>query len=129
MKKQSARQAGKTVDEYVRGLTGWRKAVVTRLRNVVLASAPEATESIKWGQPVYEVNGPFCYVRAFANSVNFGFWRGATLADAEPRMKCGGKLMGHIRLTGPDDVDERAFGALVRKAVALNEKEGDPTRR
>lgn len=54
---------------------------------------------------------------------------GVPLADAEPRVKSGGKLMGHIRLTGPADVDERAFRALVRLAVALNEKEGDPTHR
>lgn len=125
----SARQAGKTVDDYVRGLKGWQKDVVSQLRKVVRSAAPEAIESIKWGQPVFEANGPFGYVRAFANSVNFGFWRGAELAAHEPRLQSGGKRMGHIKLSAPGDVDVKAFAALVRKAVALNAKEGDPTRR
>lgn len=126
-KKPSARQAGLTVDEYERRLSGWQKEVVGKLRALVKAAAPAAVESIKWGQPVYEANGPFCYLRAFSSSVNFGFWRGASLKDR--RLKSGGALMGHIKLTGPGDLDERAFSALVKQAVALNQAEGDPTAR
>lgn len=127
MKKRSARDAGKTVDDYVLGLQGWQREVVLELRAIIREAAPGATESIKWGQPVYEVNGPFCYVRAFASSVNFGFWRGASLS--EPRLESAGKKMGHLKLTGPRDVDARALRALIRQAVALNQRDGDPTRR
>jgi hypothetical protein len=119
----------KTVDDYVRGLKGWQKDVVSELRKVILSAAPKATESIKWAQPVYEANGPFCYVRAFTNTVNFGFWRGADLADGEPRLQSGGQRMAHIKIAGPEDVDVKAFAVLVRKAVALNAKQGDPTKR
>ena len=66
----------KTIDEYVDGLGGWRGEVVSSLRRLVLDAAPDAAESIKWAQPVYEDNGPFCYIKAFDNQVNFGFWRG-----------------------------------------------------
>ncbi len=34
-------------------------------------------------QPVYENNGPFAYIKAFKNSVNFGFCRGIDLEDPE----------------------------------------------
>jgi len=50
--KPSARAAGKTVDDYVAGLGGWQAEAVAELRRIVRQAAPEAVESIKWGQPV-----------------------------------------------------------------------------
>jgi len=72
---------GKTVDEYIAGLDGWRADAVTQLREIVREAAPEASEAVKWAQPVYESNGPFCYIKAFKNHVNIGFWRGVDLDD------------------------------------------------
>ena len=68
--------AAKTVDEYIAGLEGWKSDVGAELQRIVRAAAPDAKESIKWAQPVYESDGPFSYFKAFKNSVNFGFWRG-----------------------------------------------------
>ena len=76
------------------------------------------------GQPVYELNVPFCYVRAFSSSVNFGFWRGATLS--RPGLKRG-QAHGTPQARPTEDVDAPAFRALVREAIELNEKLGDPT--
>lgn len=117
----------KTVDDYARGLPPAQKLIVAALRKIVLQ--PGVTESIKWSQPVYESNGPFCYVRAFTKTVNFGFWRGAELMEQEPRLESGGKRMAHIKLATVKDVDARSFKALVKAAIALNASEGDPTKR
>ena len=57
--------ADKTVDGYIGALHPARAPVATRLREIVRAAAPEARESIKWGQPVYESNGPFVALKAF----------------------------------------------------------------
>jgi hypothetical protein len=65
--------AEKTVDGYIAQLEGWKGEIVSTVRRIVLGAAPEARESIKWAQPVYELNGPFCYLKAFKKSVNFGF--------------------------------------------------------
>ena len=62
--------AAKTVDEYIAGLGDWQADVVAKLRALILEAAPGAKESIKWAQPVYEKNGPFCHIKAFKNSVN-----------------------------------------------------------
>ena len=119
----------RTVDGYVAGLTGWQAEVVQQLRQLVREAAPAATESIKWAQPVYEVNGPFCYIRAFKSHVNLGFWRGAELADPEHLIQTGGEKMGHVRVADPGDVKPDAFKDLVRAAVQLNLVKGDPTKR
>jgi hypothetical protein len=119
----------KTVDEYVGGLGDWQAAVVTALRKLIRETAPDATESIKWAQPVYEVNGPLCYIRAFKNHVNFGFWRGADLSDPEGLLEGSGSKMAHLKLTSLKDVRMKPLQALIRAAVKLNRTEGDPTRK
>jgi hypothetical protein len=120
--------AQKTVDAYIAGLDGWKAEVASRVREIVLAAAPEAVESIKWAQPVYETNGPFCYMKAFKTSVNFGFWRGVELEDPVGLLQGTGEKMRHVKLTGIDDVDEVALAGFVRQAVQLNLAKGDPTK-
>lgn len=125
----SARESGLTVDEYIGRLDGWRREAATRLRNIVREAAPHAVESIKWGQPVYESNGPFCYIRAFASSINLGFWRGKSLAHLDDAIAGGGAKMGHFRIGSPADIRPEAFAHVIREAVRLNARLGDPTRR
>lgn len=118
----------KTVDDYITGLGGWRAEVVSTVRDLIREAAPEAKESIKWAQPVYEDNGPFSYVKAFKDYVNFGFWRGADLRDERKILEGSGEKMRHVKLTGMEDIEEDALRDLVRQAVALNRSKGDPSK-
>jgi len=120
--------AAKTVDEYIDGLEGWQKDVAAQVRGIVTSTAPEAKESIKWAQAVYEANGPFSYFKAFKNSVNFGFWRGVDIDDPKGLLQGSGEKMRHVKLTGTNDIDEEAFAAYVKQAVKLNLEKGDPTK-
>ncbi len=120
--------AAKSVDEYIAGLGGWKTDVAARIQAIVTNVAPEAKESIKWAQPVYELNGPFCYMKAFKNSVNFGFWRGVDLDDPQGMLQGTGEKMRHVKLAGIEDIDDEAFAAYVKQAVALNLEKGDPTK-
>ena len=120
--------AAKNVDEYIDGLGGWQTDVATRVRAIVINVAPEAKESIKWAQPVYELNGSFAYMKAFKNSVNFGFWRGIDLDDPQGLLQGTGEKMRHVKLAGLEDIDDEAFAAYVQQAVALNLEKGDPTK-
>lgn len=125
----SARQSGLTVDEYIGRLDGWRREAAIRLREIVRGAAPGAVESIKWGQPVYESDGPFCYIRAFPSSINLGFWRGKSLAHLDDAIVGGGEKMGHFRIRSAADIRPKAFARVIREAVQLNARQGDPTRR
>lgn len=114
-------------DEYVAALDGWHRIGVKRLRATVRDST-SATEAIKWGHLVYFSNGPLLYIRAEEERILFGFWRGQLLRKIEPRQKPGGKYeMGTLELRKGDTIDEKTIRELVRKAVALNKKLGDPT--
>ena len=120
---------GMTVDAYVANeLEGWQADVARQLIAIVSKHAPKATHAVKWGQPVFESNGPFAYIMPAKAHLTFGFWRGAELQDARGILE-GGKRMKHVKITGPDGVDAKVLGAFVKQAVELNQKKGNPTLR
>lgn len=119
---------GKTVDEYIAGLDGWRADAVTQLREIVREAAPEASEAVKWAQPVYEANGPFCYIKAFKNHVNIGFWRGVDLDDPHVLLQGDGEKMRHIKIGDVNDIPGENIRDFVQAAVKLNQTKGDPTK-
>jgi hypothetical protein len=125
----SARQQGKTVEAYIVGFNDWRGETMTALRQLVHEAAPGVTDSIKWGQPVFELNGPFAYMKAFSSHVNFGFWRGAELVDPKGFLKGTGGRMRHVELRSLADIDAPILQSMVRTAVAMNHAKGDPTQR
>jgi hypothetical protein len=120
--------AEKTVDDYIAGLEEYKAKIVTGVRKIILQAAPGAKESIKWAQPVYESNGPFAYIKAFKNDVNFGFWRGIDIEDTKGLLKGSGSKMRHVKLTSLEDIKESEFADFIREAVELNKVKGDPTK-
>lgn len=120
---------GMPVDEWIaKKASGWHKTVVDRLLRLVRKSAPAASVSIKWGQPVVEHGGPMAFIKVAKAHVTFGFWRGAELTDDAGVLE-GGERMKHVKITSPDAIDERMLSAFVKQAAALNAAKGDPTRR
>lgn len=113
--------------EYVASVDGWRGAMVEGLRRVVRAR-PELEEVVKWGHLVYLFNGPVCLIRAEEARVLFGFWRGRLLRGIEPRLKPGGKYeMATLDLREGMTIEPATVERLVREAVELNRRHGDPT--
>jgi len=119
--------AGKSVDAYVAGLEGWQAEAAQRLRDVIRSAAPSLAESIKWGQPVYEDNGPVCYFRSSSDHITFGFWRGTELDDPELRLEGEGDRMKHLKIHDADQVTGEALAGFVRQGVDLNRRYCSPT--
>ena len=115
-------------DAYVASLDGWQRRCVEALRSTVRASAA-LEEVVKWGHLVYLSNGPVLLMRAEDQRVLFGFWRGQRLRAVEERLKPGGKYeMATLALDEATAVDPATVRRLVKQAVTLNAKLGDPTR-
>ncbi len=115
------------VDGYIGHFKGWQREVLTTLRAIIRAGAGEIDEAILWSQPVFSSNGPVCYIKAFSDHVNFGFWRGTDLDDPEGLLVGDLTMMRHITLRHVNDVKRDVFEAMVRQAVRLNRDKGDPT--
>lgn len=120
--------AAESPDAYVGALGGWQKSVVEVLREATL-SAGKLDEVVKWRHLVYFANGPVLLIRAEEKRVLFGFWRGQRLRALDERLKPGGKYeMATITLRKGDTITPARVKRLVREAITLNKKLGDPTR-
>jgi hypothetical protein len=111
---------------YVDALDSWRRETVETLRSTVRAVAG-LDEVVKWGHLVYLASGPVLLIRAEGSRVLFGFWRGQRLRTIEPRLKPGGKYeMATLELREGMTVKPSTIRRLVREAIALDRKLGDP---
>lgn len=115
------------VDAYIAHFKGWQREVLTTLRAIIRQGGGDIDESIMWSQPVFSSSGPVCYIKAFADHINFGFWRGIELDDPEGLLTGDLTMMRHITIRHVNDVKRDVFEAMVRQAVRLNRDKGDPT--
>jgi hypothetical protein len=117
------------VDEKLRTLTDWRGAMLAKLRRLIHEADPDVVENVKWrkpsnplGVPTWEHGGILCTGETYKDKVKLTFARGASLDD--PKRLFNSSLDGGTRRAidffETDKVDERAFKALVREAVAAN---------
>jgi len=114
-------------DAYVAALTGWRRTRVQELR-AAIRSAARLDEVIKWGNVVYLGNGPVLMIRAEAERVLLGFWRGQRLRQIEPRLRPGGKYeMATLELRSGDRIAPATVRRLTAAAVELDTELGGPT--
>ena len=108
------------VEEYFQALQGQQLEAATALRRLIRRIVPEAAEVVKWQRPVYELNGPLCYLQATKKHINLGFFKGDQLHDPEGLLEGSGKSMRHIKIHGPNDVTHASVADLLRQAVRLN---------
>ena len=80
--------------------------------------APKLQESVKWGNGCWvKETVPVCYVYSAPDYVQLGFFHGASLNDPRGLLEGKGAYVRHIKVRSAKDIDEAAFGALLRQAV------------
>src|SRR5438309_1804601 len=115
--------ASALIDGRIRELGDWRGEMLARIRQIIKAADPQVTEEWKWrGVPVWEHDGILCTGETYKNLVKLTFAKGASLKD--PARLFNSSLDGNVRraidIHEGEELDEAAFKALVRQAVALN---------
>jgi hypothetical protein len=94
------------------------RAVIQALRTFVKRVAPHLQESVKWGNGCWlHGQAPVAYVYSAPDHVQFGFFAGSGLTDPRGLLVGNGKFVRHIKVRKPADIDERAYGALLRQAA------------
>ncbi|MFT3838201.1 MAG: DUF1801 domain-containing protein [Myxococcaceae bacterium] len=121
--------SGESVDSFVKTLPSPQQMIVNRLRALVAQAAPEAMEALKFAQPVFEAEGPFAHIKPSATQVHFGFLRGALLEAPDGVLSGDGEMMRYVSISAWREVKEDILKGLVRQAVLLNQRLGDPTKR
>ena len=126
MKKSGASQgqpASELISKRIAELGDWRGKSLSRMRKLIKEAAPEAVEEWKWrGVPVWSHDGIICTGESYKEVVKLTFAKGASLKD--PAHLFNSSLDGNVRraidIQEGEVVDESAFKALVRHAVAFN---------
>jgi len=125
MKKSGADETGSASDlisRRIADLWDWRGKTLARMRKLIKAADPDVVEEWKWGTPVWSHDGIICTGESYKKAVKLTFAKGASLKD--PAHLFNSSLEGNVRraidISEGENVDESAFKALVREAVALN---------
>ncbi len=117
----------------VGGAQDWRAGTLAMIRQLIRETAPVITEEVKWrkpsnpaGVPVWSRAGIICTGETYKDKVKLTFAKGALLDD--PSKLFNASLDGNVRraidLGEGARIDEAAFQALIRAAVALNTADG-----
>ena len=124
----SDRSASELISKRIAELGDWRGDTLSRMRKLIKEADPDVVEEWKWvkpttpGTPVWSHGGIICTGESYKNVVKLTFAKGASLKD--PTRLFNSSLDGNVRraidIHEGDEVDESAFKALVRDAVALN---------
>jgi len=119
---QSA-SASELISNRIAELGDWRGQTLGRMRELVRQADPDVVEEWKWmGTPVWSHDGIICTGESYKKVVKLTFAKGASLQD--PSGLFNSSLDGNVRraidIHEGEDIDESAFKALVRRAVALN---------
>lgn len=117
------------IDARIASLGDWRGETLARIRKLIREVCPEVVETVKWqkptnpaGVPVWEYAGIICTGETYKDKVKLTFAKGAALHDPDGLFNSSldGNMRRAIDLHEGDWIDEQAFEALIRAAVALN---------
>ena len=117
------------IDARIEQLEDWRGETLDRIRTLIHEADPDVIEEVKWrkpsnplGVPTWSHDGIICTGETYQDKIKLTFARGASLDD--PDRLFNSSLEGHTRraidMREGEEIDETAFKALIRAAVALN---------
>jgi hypothetical protein len=126
------KSASELIDKRIAELGDWRGEALSRMRKLIKEADPDVVEEVKWvkptspGTPVWSHDGIICTGESYKSTVKLTFFTGASLND--PAKLFNSSLDGNTRraidIHEGEEVDARAFNALIRAAVALNTSGG-----
>ena len=125
-KSDTSRKAGSPshlIDARIKGLGDWRGEALSRIRFLIRKADPGVVEEWKWrGVPVWSHDGLICTGETYKNVVKLTFFKGAQLQDPSGLFNSSPESNARraIDLHEGEKLDEPAFKAFVRNAVALN---------
>ncbi|MFY9802120.1 MAG: DUF1801 domain-containing protein [Candidatus Acidiferrales bacterium] len=116
------RPAAQLISERIAELGDWRGKTLARMRKLVKEADADAVEEWKWGIPVWSHDGILCTGETYKAAVKLTFAKGAFLEDPARLFTSSleGKIRRAIDIHEGEKVDETAFKALIRAAVAFN---------
>lgn len=125
------------IDARIKELGDWRGKTLSQLRALIKQADPAVVEEVKWrkptnpnGVPVWSHDGIICTGETYKDHVKLTFAKGAQMKDPKKLFNASleGNALRAIDFHEGDTVDEAAFKALIREAVAVNTSKARATK-
>jgi hypothetical protein len=118
-----AQSASDLISQRIADLADWRGETLARIRQLIKETLPDVIEEWKWrGVPVWSHNGILCTGESYKKVIKLTFAKGASLKD--PAHLFNSSLEGNVRraidIHEGQQINESAFKALIKEAIALN---------
>jgi len=100
------------ITEYIDKQKSPQKEICQKLRQIIFDTFPHIEEEMKWGVPSYR--GGRYYIVALKDQVNIGFSMQGLTKDDERLFDGGGKTMKHIKISLPEEIDNKRIVKLLK---------------
>ena len=112
-----------TVDEFVKSkVLPELQPVVAMLRELMRETAPDATEGIHYGIPMYKGRKIVAYINPTKKDITFGFSHGGEFEDKFKLLRGKGKVSKHVKIKNLQNVNKEALRYYIRQALELDMK-------
>lgn len=95
------------------------REIAAAARDLIRENAPDATEAIKWGHPVWEQGGIVAMLRGAKAYVTVGFALDPGYHDAHGLLEGTSATMRHVKLTSFDEGERTALHDYIHAATRV----------
>ena len=120
-KKPVPKKAGTSPDDrYFADQSPEKRALLEKLRALVIKAVPDADVSIKWGVPFYQRNGKnVCALASFKDHVGINFFASpSALPDPQKKLEGSGKSNRMLKVRSAADIDSASITRWLKAAAA-----------
>ena len=112
--------AGPSVEGYFAQQPADKRALLEKLRALVVKGVPDAKSTIKWGVPFFQRDGNnVCALAAFKDYVGINFFAPPeVLVDPGKKLEGSGKGNRMLKVRTPDDIDSASILRWLKAAAA-----------
>ncbi len=105
-------------------IAGWPDElaeIAIELRSLIKKTLPDCIESIKWGYPVYELDGLVCSIRNASRHIALQFFSsGIHLDDPNGLLQGSGQKMRHIKIRKKSEIQKKLYSEWLVQAAKHN---------
>jgi hypothetical protein len=114
--------ADASVERYFAQQPPDKRVLLIKIRGLVEKEAPNAVPSIKWGVPIYQLNGKnICALASFKDHVAINFFAPpSVLLDPAKQLEGNGKTSRLLKVRGASDIDNASIARWLKAAVTAN---------
>lgn len=112
----------KTVEHYILGLDGQKKAIVSFL-HAYFTEHFDLQPKISWNIPVYYRKNIICYLNPIKDDgIELAFYRGLELSNDHQLLDSKGrKMVAGIDFYDLKDIDEELINEIINEAIILDD--------